>query len=64
MTTMVTIKSLDSGFWSEQRSCSTTKSNERFALGGFWDIYGNLPDSIKGEIFALDNTYKKIMQET
>ena len=63
MTTMVTIKSLDSGFWSEQRSCSTTKSNERFALGGFWDIYGNLPDSIKGEIFALDNTYKKIMQD-
>lgn len=33
------------------------------ASGGFWSIYGNLPDSIKGKIFDLDDTYKKIMQE-
>jgi hypothetical protein len=30
---------------------------------GFWSIYGKLPDSVLGEIFTLDDTYQKIMQE-
>jgi len=60
MTTMVT---MTQGFWSEQGSCSTTKSAERNALGGFWDIYGKLPDSLLGEIISYDDTYQKIMQE-
>ena len=51
------------GFWSEQLRCSTTKSDDRKAIGGFWDIYGKLPDSVLGEIISYDDTYQKIMQE-
>ena len=54
---------VNGGFWSEGHSPSTTKPEDRKANEGFWSIYGNLPDSIKGEIFALDDTYKKIMQK-
>ena len=57
MTTMTTMVTMTQGFWSEQRSCSTTKS------GGFWGIYGKLPDSVLGEIISYDDTYQKIMQE-
>ena len=41
----------------------TTKSDECKALGGFWDIYGKLPDSVLGKIISYDDTYQKIMQE-
>jgi hypothetical protein len=61
MTTMVTTNS--GGFWSEQLRCSTTKSDDRKAIGGFWGIYGKLPDSVLGGIFNYDDTYQKIMQE-